>query len=46
MPGDVMRGKDAQLDAGLEHVLNQVKNNPIKLPAVPTYPDKSRPAGS
>ena len=46
MPGDVMRGKDAQLDAGLEHVLDEVKKNPVKLPVVPTYPDKSRPAGS
>lgn len=46
MPGDVLRGKDAQLDASIENVMNALKQNPIKLPGPPEYPDKSRPRGS
>ncbi|MFQ5805933.1 MAG: S41 family peptidase, partial [Phycisphaerae bacterium] len=46
LPGDVMRGKDAQLDAAIEHVLQGLKENPVELPPPPMYPDKSRPRGS
>ncbi len=47
MPGDVMRGKDAQLDAGIENVLQRLKEDgPFELPPPPAYPDKSRPHGS
>ena len=46
MPGDVMRGKDAQLDAGIDHVMKEIKANPIKLPGPPKYPNKARPHGS
>jgi tricorn protease len=46
MPGDVMRGKDAQLDAGIQHVLDELKKNPVELPPPPPYPNKSRPRGS
>jgi tricorn protease len=46
MPGDVLRGQDAQLDAAIEYVLKELKKHPVELPGPPEYPDKSRPAGS
>ena len=46
MPGDVLRGVDAQLDAAIDHVLEKSTANPVELPGPPPYPDKSRPAGS
>ena len=42
MPGDVLRGKDTQLDAGIEYVMKQIKENPHDVPAPPAYPDKSK----
>ena len=42
MPGDVLRGKDAQLDAAIEYVQKQVQAHPQELPAPPDYPDKSK----
>ncbi|MEW6251223.1 MAG: S41 family peptidase, partial [Planctomycetota bacterium] len=42
MPGDVLRGKDAQLDFAIEYVLKEIKANPKELPAAPPYPDKSK----
>ena len=44
MPGDVVRGKDSQLEAGIDHLLHQLEKNPIMLPQAPEYPDKSRKA--
>jgi len=46
MPGDVVRGKDAQLDAGIENVLKRLKENPAELPPPPAYPDKSKKVGT
>ncbi len=46
MPGDVMRGKDAQLDAAIENLTKRLNENPVELPAPPAYPDKSKPAES
>ena len=46
MPGDVMRGKDAQIDKALEWITMQLKRQPVQLPEPPPYPDKSRPHGS
>jgi tricorn protease len=46
MPGDVLRGKDTQLDAAIEHLLRDLEENPVELPAPPPYPDKARPRGS
>ena len=46
MPGDVMRGKDAQLDAGIKYVLDKLAKEPMDLPPAPPYPNKSRPHGS
>ena len=42
MPGDVLRGKDAQLDKGIENVTERIEQQPVELPSVPQYPDKSK----
>jgi len=41
-PGDVVRGRDAQLDAGIERVVKMVAENPKEVPPPPAYPDKSK----
>lgn len=46
MPGDVLLGKDAQLDKALELIMNRLQTHPDQLPAVPEYPNKARPLGS
>ncbi len=46
MPGDVLRGKDAQLDAAIEHVLRRIAEEPFELPPPPPYPDKSKAVGT
>jgi tricorn protease len=35
LPGDVMAGKDAQLQAGIDYILKQLKEHPKPLPAPP-----------
>jgi len=45
MPGDVLRGKDTQLEAGVEYILKRLKEDPMELPPRPQYPDKSKKAG-
>jgi tricorn protease len=45
MPGDVLHGKDAQLDAALEKVQKMMKENPREIPPTPAFPNKSRQAG-
>ena len=44
MPGDVLRGKDAQLEATIENVLKRIKEDPPDLPPPPSFPDKSKKA--
>jgi tricorn protease len=46
MPGDVLKGKDAQLDATLHYLLEQLQKDPKSLPLPPPYPNKARPQGS
>ncbi len=46
MPGDVVKGKDAQLEAAVGYLLDQLKKDPLSIPAPPTYPNKARPHGS
>jgi tricorn protease len=46
MPGDVLRGVDAQLDAGIENLLKRIAEKPPVLPPPPPYPDKSRKLGT
>ena len=46
MPGDVLGGKDAQLDAGIADVTKRIREQPVVLPEPPAYPKKARPLGS
>ena len=42
MPGDVIRGKDAQLEEGIAVLLEELKKDPKKQPPVPAFPDKRK----
>ena len=42
MPGDVVGGKDAQLEAGVANLLERLQDDPRDLPPPPPYPDKSK----
>ncbi len=42
MPGDVLKGKDAQLEAGIDWVMKRLQENPKEIPAPPAYPIKSK----
>jgi tricorn protease len=44
LPPDVLRGKDAQLDAGIEYLLDRIRQDPMDIPATPPFPDKSKKA--
>ena len=44
MPGDVMRGRDAQLEAAVELLLEQIGDEPGGLPEIPVYPVKKKVA--
>ena len=45
MPADVVAGRDAQLEAGVAYLLEQLERHGERwaIPPVPAYPDKSRP---
>lgn len=43
MPGDVLMGIDAQLQAGIDNVMKRIEEDPRELPPPPPYPDKSKP---
>jgi len=46
LPGDVMAGKDAQLETAIKYVMDRIKANPMTLPppppAMPPYPPAGR----
>jgi tricorn protease len=46
LPGDVIAGKDAQLEAGVKAVMEQLEKHPVELPArpplLPAYPPQGR----
>ena len=42
MPGDVVRGQDAQLDTAIEHLTKRIEEDPRDMPPRPAYPDKSK----
>jgi tricorn protease len=42
MPGDVLRGRDAQLEAGIGYLMNKLEKQPMKLPPTPAFPRKSK----
>jgi tricorn protease len=41
LPHATFNGQDAQLDAAIKYLQDQIKKNPIPTPAAPKYPDKS-----
>lgn len=41
-PSREFEGIDDQLNKAIEVALEEIKNNPVKMPAVPTYPDKRK----
>jgi tricorn protease len=41
MPHATFNGKDAQLEAAIEHLERLIREKPIPIPAAPEYPDKS-----
>lgn len=44
MPGDVLEGRDAQLEKALEVITERIAAGPkIRIPERPDYPDKSKP---
>jgi tricorn protease len=45
MPGDVLKGRDAQLDAAIGYIVDEMKKA-RPLPGPPPYPDKAKPKGS
>ncbi|MGD8451155.1 MAG: S41 family peptidase [Phycisphaerae bacterium] len=42
MPGDVVAGRDAQLDAAIENLQKRMATEGVTLPPPPAYPDKSK----
>jgi len=41
LPHATFEGKDAQLDAGIEYLLELIKKDPREVPAPPPFPDKA-----
>jgi tricorn protease len=42
LPRETAEGKDAQLDAAIRHLQDELKKHPVEEPKAPRYPDKSR----
>ena len=42
LPGDVIRGRDAQLEAAVENVMQRLEREAVKIPATPPFVDKSK----
>jgi tricorn protease len=42
MPGDVIRGKDAQLEASIGYLMDKLAKEPMALPEPPEYPKKAK----
>jgi len=41
LPHETFNGKDAQLEAGIKYLLEKIEEDPINVPPVPEYPNKS-----
>jgi tricorn protease len=41
LPHESFEGKDSQLEAAVQHLLKLIKEEPVTIPPVPKYPDKS-----
>ncbi len=47
LPHATFGGEDAQLDAAIKYLQEEIKKNPIPAPVAPKYPDKSfKPRGT
>jgi tricorn protease len=42
LPGEVLRGRDAQLETAIEVVMEELERDPRRTPELPPYPDKSK----
>ena len=42
LPGDVVRGKDTQLEAGVKYILDRIREDPMEIPSRPPYPKKAK----
>ncbi|MGC6516001.1 MAG: S41 family peptidase [Myxococcota bacterium] len=42
LPHGTFNGEDAQLDAAISYLKDKIANEPVPVPPVPAYPDKSR----
>jgi tricorn protease len=41
LPHATFEGEDAQLDAAVGYLMNEIKLHPVPVPGAPTYPDRS-----
>jgi tricorn protease len=41
LPAETFKGKDAQLEYAIQYLKDKIKKEPVTVPAVPAYPDKS-----
>lgn len=41
LPHETFKGKDSQLEAAIRHLQEKIKKDPVEVPPVPEYPDKS-----
>ena len=41
LPHATFKGEDAQLEAAVEYLQEQIRLHPVEVPPVPPYPDKS-----
>lgn len=50
LPGDVMAGKDAQLDTAIDYIMKKIKEHPLPLPQppaeIPAYPSGNDAGGT
>jgi tricorn protease len=45
LPHETFHGKDAQLEAAIKYLQDEIRKNPVALPPAPAYPIKKVPAG-
>jgi tricorn protease len=43
LPGEVLDGKDSQLEYAVRHLLDKITSDPLDIPPPPDFPDKSKP---
>ncbi|MGV3615583.1 MAG: S41 family peptidase [Fimbriimonas sp.] len=43
LPHETFKGKDAQLEAAIAHLLKEIKDKPVPVPPAPKYPNKALP---